>query len=260
MSNLVIPSSRFSRFKRLQIGATVFLALANGVPANAMEQETVTALELAELLRAARSVIASNQPLINDLNKGPKGLTFQKVLEDTYATFRKKMGTDPLRFSAETKRGKLIQAQISSIKEVIDKQQETINQKGVGFKGFVPAVFARLVNEQFRVKMRGVADIKITAPYELVRNRKALPDKWEGKFLNGVMRSKNRPKGKNLKEISNVGGTKAFRILVPEYYSKVCLSCHGGPKGKIDVTGYPKEGAKLGDLGGAISITLFMKE
>ena len=36
-----------------------------------------------------------------------------------------------------------------------------------------------------------------------------------------------------------------------------CLTCHGEPKGEIDVTGYPKEGGKLGDLGGVISITLF---
>jgi hypothetical protein len=46
-------------------------------------------------------------------------------------------------------------------------------------------------------------------------------------------------------------------MLVPEYYTPGCLSCHGEPKGEIDVTGYPKEGGKVGDLGGVISITLF---
>ena len=35
-----------------------------------------------------------------------------------------------------------------------------------------------------------------------------------------------------------------------------CLSCHGEPKGELDITGYPKEGAHEGDLGGIISITL----
>jgi len=44
---------------------------------------------------------------------------------------------------------------------------------------------------------------------------------------------------------------------VPEYYGASCLSCHGGPKGEFDVTGYPKDGAKEGDLGGVISITLY---
>ena len=46
-------------------------------------------------------------------------------------------------------------------------------------------------------------------------------------------------------------------MLVPEYYGAACLSCHGEPKGEIDITGYPKEGAKLGDLGGVISIAIF---
>ena len=33
--------------------------------------------------------------------------------------------------------------------------------------------------------------------------------------------------------------------------------CHGSPQGEIDITGYPKEGGKEGDLGGVISITLY---
>ena len=46
-------------------------------------------------------------------------------------------------------------------------------------------------------------------------------------------------------------------MAVPEYYAASCLSCHGGPKGDIDVTGYPKEGGSEGDLGGVISISLY---
>ena len=44
---------------------------------------------------------------------------------------------------------------------------------------------------------------------------------------------------------------------MPEYYTAGCLSCHGEPKGEMDITGYPKEGGKLDDLGGVISVTLF---
>jgi hypothetical protein len=46
-------------------------------------------------------------------------------------------------------------------------------------------------------------------------------------------------------------------MLLPEYYRESCLSCHGGPMGEMDITGYPKEGGKIGDLGGAISIVIF---
>ncbi len=58
-------------------------------------------------------------------------------------------------------------------------------------------------------------------------------------------------------EAAPTKGRDAFRIMVPEYYAASCLSCHGQPKGEIDITGYPKEGASEGDLGGVISITLF---
>jgi len=52
-------------------------------------------------------------------------------------------------------------------------------------------------------------------------------------------------------------GKSAHRTAVPEYYGASCLSCHGSPQGEIDITGYPKEGGREGDLGGVISITLY---
>ena len=47
---------------------------------------------------------------------------------------------------------------------------------------------------------------------------------------------------------------------VPLYRTAVCdrnraLECHGDPAGEIDQYGYPKEGMKVGDIGGAMSIT-----
>jgi len=53
------------------------------------------------------------------------------------------------------------------------------------------------------------------------------------------------------------GGRRAFRVMVPQYYDASCLACHGSPKGEVDVTGYPKEGAKLDELGGVISLILY---
>ena len=65
------------------------------------------------------------------------------------------------------------------------------------------------------------------------------------------------PKGKDFSAVADSRGRQAFRMAVPEYYAASCLSCHGGPKGDIDVTGYPKEGGNEGDLGGVISISLY---
>src|SRR3546814_217019 len=146
-----------------------------------------------------------------------------------------------------------------SMREVVDEHQALIDAGGVGFKGFIPAVFGRLVNERFDQKVGAEARMKITAPTELVRNRKALPDEWEARIIDTKFRRPDWPKGQAFYEQidSGSGNGPAFRMLIPEYYSASCLMCHGKPKGELDVTGYPKEGRSEGDLSGAISITLF---
>ena len=49
---------------------------------------------------------------------------------------------------------------------------------------------------------------------------------------------------------------RGVRVLLPLFYNRQCLACHGNPKGEVDISGYEKEGFKEGDLGGAISIVL----
>ncbi len=46
--------------------------------------------------------------------------------------------------------------------------------------------------------------------------------------------------------------------MMPIYYSEDCLACHGNPKGFLDISGYPREGAQAGELAGAISIQIPM--
>ena len=91
-------------------------------------------------------------------------------------------------------------------------------------------------------------------------NRKARPDEWEERVIETKLNSPEWPRGQFYGESFQSKGRDAFRVAVPEYYSASCLSCHGEPKGEIDITGYPKEGAEEGDLGGVISITLFHTE
>src|SRR5207249_708523 len=97
----------------------------------------------------------------------------------------------------------------------------------------------------------------ISQDQELVRNRKARPDEWEKAVLTDKFAKPDWPKGQAFSEAATVKGQSAFRLLVPEYYKASCLSCHGSPKGEMDITGYPKEGGKEGDLGAVISITLY---
>lgn len=239
-------------------GAAVGLhLLAGSGPAVAETEEEQIALQLADLLRAARAVISAKQDLINDPDVGDKGLTGDVVLAETIARFEESTGMDPTTVDPNSRLGQLFQAQMAAIREVMDEAQGSINQPGVGFKGFVPAIFARLVNERFEEKVGDRATIKVTAPAVLVRNRMALPDDWESEHIESQLLSPDWPEGQVFATAAESDGRDAFRVLVPEYYTPGCLTCHGEPKGEIDVTGYPKEGGKLGDLGGVISITLF---
>jgi Protein of unknown function (DUF3365) len=238
--------------------ASIGLSLAAGnVTMAAADDDQTIALDLANLLRAARAVIASNQELINDPSGGEKGLTGQVVLDRAIAGFQKDTNLDPRTVDPDSRQGRLFQAQMAAIREVVDSQQELINREGIGFKGFVPAVFGRLVNERFKVKVGDLARIKVTAPVELVRNRSARPDPWETQHIEAELLDPAWPKGQIFTAETEQEGRTVFRILVPEYYSAGCLSCHGEPRGEIDITGYPKEGGQLNDLGGVISVMLF---
>jgi hypothetical protein len=248
------------RHLRLAVGVVAgvgFLLLGAVANHAADRDETEIALDLAELLRSARAVIASHQDLINDPERGDKGLTGAVIADEAAALFEKARGFDPRSADPASREGRLLQAQLQSIAEVVDANQATINEQGVGFKGFVPAVFARLVNERFVETVGDEVALKVTAPAHLVRNRKARPDAWESAVIQDRFMAADWPSGQPFFEIAEADGRQAFRFLLPEYYSSGCLSCHGEPQGEIDITGYPKEGGRLGDLGGAISISLF---
>lgn len=215
------------------------------------------AIDLATMLQSARSIIGENQDLINDPTIGDKGLTAEVVREGALKKFTSAKGGAQPDLSGDDLRSRLLKAQVEAISKVVTENQDTINQPGIGFKGFVPAVFARLVNEEFKRAMGEEAEVKVTAPPELIRNRKARPDDWEVEAIRNDLSAPDWEKGAIFSAEAANRGRPAFRVLVPEYYGQGCLSCHGAPKGELDVTGYPKEGGNLGDLGGVISVTLY---
>ena len=221
------------------------------------ENDMGIAQSLAEMLRDARTVISDKQDLINNPQLGDKNLTGEVVLEQAVAKYSKDTGVDPRKLDPASRQGRLLRAMMAAIVEVVDDNQPTINEKGTGFKGFIPAVFARMVAESFDHLAKGEAEIKVTAPLELVRNRKARPDPWEIQVIEKRLLDRAWPRGQPFSAEVETNGRPAFRVAVPEYYIESCLVCHGSPKGEMDITGYPKEGGKLNDLGAVISITLY---
>jgi Protein of unknown function (DUF3365) len=221
------------------------------------DEDKAIANSLAAMLQAGRTVISRNQDRINNPDIGDKGLDGKTVLEQALKIYQENTKADPLQIDPSSRHGRLLRAQMDAIVEVTDSNQKTINQPGVGFKAFIPATFGRLVNESFAKRVGSEAEMKVTAPLDLVRNRKARPDEWESEVIRDKLLTASWPKGQLFAAVATSRGRSAYRVAVPEYYAASCLSCHGGPKGQIDVTGYPKEGANEGDLGGVISITLY---
>jgi hypothetical protein len=237
----------------------LFLAAGLAASASMAEDRTEderTARSLATLLRAARTVISNNQTLINDAKLGDKGLTADKVLADSLSAYKAQTGIDPASIDPRSRHGRLLRGQMDAVAKVMNDAQPIINRPGIGFKGFIPSAFARMVNDEFQERMGAEAEVKVTAPPELIRNRKARPDSWEAEMISSRLSQSDWPKGQPLQAQAPFRGREAFRFLIPEYYAASCLACHGSPKGEIDITGYPKEGGKEGDLGGVISISL----
>lgn len=239
--------------------AIVTLATSMAVPSvgAAPSDDARLGEHLAALLRAGRAVISKHQDVINDASIGDKGIDGDSVASEAAAAYAETVGAPPVSDDTRDRERRLMQALLDSMREVVDEHEAQIDMPGMGFKGFIPAIFGRLVGERFAEKVGAEARIKVTAPVELIRNRKARPDDWEKRVIEGRFLSLDWPRGEPFTESTETDGRQAFRMLMPEYYSASCLTCHGQPAGEVDVTGYPKEGGAEGDLGGAISIILY---
>jgi len=229
----------------------VLLALVFCLPSAPLWADDVaTSKSLTTLFRASRKVVSVNQALINDASKGDKGLGSSAVVAQAQVNYQSAAG-EPLNV------GVAESAMLEAVAEVMEEAQVLINESGVGFKGFLPAIFARQVATKFSAKMSGKMAIKLTAPKKYVRNRANRPDKWEHSVIESKFSAADYEAGKPFFEEAAVKGKPAFRYILPEYYGASCLGCHGQPKGELDITGGKKEGGVLGELGGAISLSIF---
>jgi hypothetical protein len=246
----------------IAIAAVAFVSFSTGGATNAGDdaaaaQKQEIASEIATLFRSARAVISTNQELINDASKGDKGLGADMVIAQTKENFAKAInGAFPER-DPSTLLGQAQTAMFSSIKSVMDKAQPVINEQGKGFKGFLPAVFAKQVADEFTKSMEGKVCIKLTAPKAYTRNRANRPDEWENNVIQTMFSTPEWQNGKTFSEASTFKGKPAYRFIMPEYYVESCLKCHGQPKGELDITGGKMEGGVLGELGGAVSVVLY---
>lgn len=215
-----------------------------------------TARLLALLLDSGRVVIGRNQELINDPNQGEKGFTPDVFAEQMVALFKQRTGHDVKNLSraqVPPLAKPLLERLLEESKKTVATYQTVINVKGIKYKGLIPATFGTETGARFQ-QWSGIY-LKQTAPEALLRNPKNKPDAFEITAMHKLAEP-SFPRGSDqiLSEVVEDG--KSLRALLPLFYGKGCLSCHGGPRGERDVTGYPREGAQEGDLGGAISVKL----
>ena len=106
------------------------------------------AITIADYLTAARVVIATNQPLINDSARGDKGFTPAVYEKQVSQEFLKRSGIDIQSLMPLDDFNKSVIAIHDSAKEVIAEAQPQINESGKGFKGFISAVFGKRVGDR----------------------------------------------------------------------------------------------------------------
>lgn len=251
---------RRQQFYRLAGAAflTVML-LSPRVHAGQQEDASETARLVAILLDAGRVTVAKNQELINDATKADKGFTAAVFERQLTAEFQARTGIalgDIEQAAVPPMAKPLLTRLIEESKKTIASYQVIVNMPGIRYKGLIPATFGTETASRFQ-NWSGVY-LKQTAPTHLLRNQKNKPDDYETAALAQLA---TRPPSSGpdsiLTEVTDSGAH--VRAILPLYYGKACLTCHGEPKGERDISGYAREGAKEGDLGGAISVKIQLK-
>lgn len=230
--------------------ALVLLWPQSGWTQTSQKRTEQTAELLATFLNAGRVIVERNQSLINDPRKGNKGFTsevFERlVLDEFFQQTHIDLKHPPPSLPSPSK--ELLAALLLASKEVVEDAQFVINQRGIGYKNFIPATFGSQTARKF--SNRSHVTIKQTTLNP--RNLKNTPDAYEEMVLK---RLATQP-ASTTPVVEWIDGGRLLRTLMPIYYSEECLTCHGNPKGILDISGYPREGAQVGELAGAISIQI----
>lgn len=150
---------------------------------------------------------------------------------------------------------RLVAQEMIALRAVIAQNQEKINTDPVTghvhFKHLNPAAVGR----QVAVIFGTTTSFTIKQTRLKVRNPVNQPDKVEEQLLRELSAA---PELTEVWREVTSDGHRYIYYMVPLRVERPCLQCHGEPKGAKDIAGYPKEGLKIGDLGGALSIKIPM--
>ncbi|TDA70562.1 MAG: DUF3365 domain-containing protein [Clostridia bacterium] len=149
---------------------------------------------------------------------------------------------------------KVMVEQILAVRAFMAANQDRINRDAHGnyeFKHMNPAAVIQGASEIFNARTTYTIKQTRLSP----RLSANAPDAWEREQLLAFAANPGLQESYGVEERA---GQRYFRYMVPLVAKEDCLPCHGEPAGTLDVSGHLREGYHLGDLAGALSITVPM--
>ena len=224
----------------------------SGAPLQTILELETTARLLAVLLDSGRNVINEHLVLFDEQEKTERDIRPDLFERQLLEVFRSRSGTDlrdleSARIPVRAK--KLLKELVVVSTQVVAEAQPEINRRGGGLKEFIPAIFGSRVSTRFTERTHVRLKQTALAP----RNSLNAPDIVERTALEAFA-DPSYPLEKVISEVT--AKSRSLHLMFPLYTTRKCLDCHGDPKGELDRTGYPREGLKLGQNAGAISVVI----
>ncbi len=149
---------------------------------------------------------------------------------------------------------RVLEQSVQATWDFIDYEQDNINYDADGsynFKGLYCSLVGKSVGKLFTLS----TDSRYVLRYTRLDPRNALdePDDFERAALESFY---DTGASEYYGLAKSESGVEEFRYVGAIYLKDSCLTCHGGPAGELDVTGFVKEGLEAGDIGGAVSIVI----
>ena len=224
----------------------------SGVPLQTILELETTARLLAVLLDSGRNVINEHQVVLDEQGKTEKVFTSEMFERQLREVFRSRSGTDleTLEVARVPVQAKKLLKELALVStQVVTEAQPEINRRAGELKEFIPAIYGARVATRFTERTH----VRLKQTALVPRNPLNAPDSIERTALEAFAEP-SYPLEKVISEVT--AESRSLRLMFPLYTTRKCLDCHGDPKGELDRTGYPKEGLRLGQNAGAISVMI----
>lgn len=208
-----------------------------------------TAAMLAKTVKAGFMVILANGKKIVDPTLGDKGFSGE-VFEHQW-----RAAVEPDMIDATPNQKRIVDKLFWAGRQVVDNNQDRINVKGIAWKHFLPAKWAREMGQTYTAR----TGIIIKQPGRTYRSPINVPDELEISILQHYIdggRDDNMP----YTAFATMGKQAVYRHMEPIRLIQACMPCHGKPKGEPDMLGFHKDGLEVGDVIGLMSVTIAVEE